>query len=150
MRLVAGTVLIFRAVAGLSGALAIGPAPLLVFQIGLGLLLLAGLWTPIAGTLAAVLAFWRSSRITESPGFKSCWPLSAWRWRCSGPASGRLTLACLDGSASTFAIGRVVLTPRRPSEAICRSAGPNSLSAVHGRIAVKLEQLPMSQHLSLD
>jgi putative oxidoreductase len=59
MRLVAGTELILRAVAGLSGALAIGPAPLLVFQIGLGLLLLAGLWTPVAGTLAAVLAFWR-------------------------------------------------------------------------------------------
>ena len=59
MRLVAGTVLIIRAVAGLSGALAIGPAPLLVFQIGLGLLLLAGLWTPVAGTLAAVLALGR-------------------------------------------------------------------------------------------
>jgi Carboxypeptidase regulatory-like domain len=72
-----------------------------------------------------------SSRITESRGFRSCWPLSAWRWRCSGPASGRLTLACLDGNASTFAIGRVVLTPGRPSEPICRSAGPNSLSAVH-------------------
>jgi putative oxidoreductase len=59
MRLVAGTVLLVRAVAGLSGALAIGPPPVLVFQIGLGLLLLAGLWTPVAGTLAAVLAFWR-------------------------------------------------------------------------------------------
>jgi putative oxidoreductase len=59
LRLVAGTVSIWRAAAGLSGALAIGPAPVLVFQIGLGLLLLAGLWTPVAGTLAAVLAFWR-------------------------------------------------------------------------------------------
>ena len=59
MRLVAGTTLIFRGVAGLSGALAIGPAPLLVFQIGLGLLLLAGLWTPVAGTLAAMIAVWR-------------------------------------------------------------------------------------------
>jgi putative oxidoreductase len=59
MRLVAGAVLIFRAVAGLSGALAIGPPLLLVFQIGLGLLLLAGLWTPVAATLAAVLALGR-------------------------------------------------------------------------------------------
>ena len=59
MRLVAGTVMIFRAVAGLSGAIAIGPAPLLVLQIGLGLLLLTGLWTPVAGTLAAVLALGR-------------------------------------------------------------------------------------------
>jgi len=59
MRLVAGTVLIVRAVMGLSGALAIGPAPLLVFQIGLGLLLLAGFWTPVAGTLGAMIAVWR-------------------------------------------------------------------------------------------
>jgi uncharacterized membrane protein YphA (DoxX/SURF4 family) len=59
MRLVAGVVLVFRGIAGLSGALAIGPAPLLVFQIGLGLLLLAGLWTPVAGTLAAMLALGR-------------------------------------------------------------------------------------------
>jgi uncharacterized membrane protein YphA (DoxX/SURF4 family) len=59
MRLVAGTVLIVRAGMGLSGALAIGPAPLLVFQIGLGLLLLAGLWTPVAGTLGAMIAVWR-------------------------------------------------------------------------------------------
>jgi putative oxidoreductase len=59
MRLVAGTVLIVRAVAGLSGALAIGPAPLLVIQTGLGLLLLTGLWTPVAGTLVAVIAVGR-------------------------------------------------------------------------------------------
>jgi len=59
MRLVAGTVLIFRAVAGLSGALATEPAPLLMVQIGFGLLLLAGLWTPVAGTLVAVVALWR-------------------------------------------------------------------------------------------
>jgi len=59
MRLVAGTVLIVRAVMGLSGAIAIGPAPLLVVQIGLGLLVLAGLWTPVAGTLVAVAALWR-------------------------------------------------------------------------------------------
>jgi uncharacterized membrane protein YphA (DoxX/SURF4 family) len=59
MRLVAGAVLIVRAVAGLSGALAIGPRALLVFQIGLGILLLAGLWTPVAGTLVAVIALGR-------------------------------------------------------------------------------------------
>lgn len=59
LRLVAGTTLMFRGAAGLSGALAIGTAPLLVFQIGLGLLLVAGLWTPVAGTLAAMIAVWR-------------------------------------------------------------------------------------------
>ena len=59
MRLVAGTVLIVRAVMALSGAIAIGPVPLLVIQIGFGLLLLAGLWTPVAGTLVALVALWR-------------------------------------------------------------------------------------------
>jgi putative oxidoreductase len=59
MRLVAGAVLVFRGTAGLAAALAIGPLPLLVFQIGLGLLLLVGLWTPVAGTLVAVLALGR-------------------------------------------------------------------------------------------
>ena len=59
MRFVAGTVLTVRAGAGLSGALAIGPAPLLVLQIGLGLLLLTGLWTPVAGTLVAVISLGR-------------------------------------------------------------------------------------------
>jgi hypothetical protein len=59
MRLVSGTVSIVRAAMGLSGAIAIGPAPLLVLQIGLGLLLLSGLWTPLAGTLVAVIALGR-------------------------------------------------------------------------------------------
>jgi len=59
MRLVAGTTLIVRGAMGLLGALAIGPAPLLVFQIALGLLLLAGFWTPVAGTLGAMIAAWR-------------------------------------------------------------------------------------------
>jgi hypothetical protein len=55
MRLVAGVTLLLRAIAGLSGELAIGPTPLLLFQIGFGTLLLAGLWTPVAGTLVAIL-----------------------------------------------------------------------------------------------
>jgi putative oxidoreductase len=59
MRLVAGAVLVVRGIAALSGALEIGPAPLIVVQIGLGLLLLAGLWTPIAGTVVAMLALGR-------------------------------------------------------------------------------------------
>jgi len=54
MRLVAGGTLIVRAVVGLSGALTIAPAPLLVLQIAFGILLLIGLWTPVAGTLVAV------------------------------------------------------------------------------------------------
>jgi hypothetical protein len=55
MRLVAGTALIYRGTSGLSGEFAIGLAALDVFQLLLGLLLLAGLWTPVAGTLVAIL-----------------------------------------------------------------------------------------------
>ena len=55
MRLVAGGVMIVRATAGLSGVITLAPAPILVVQIGLGLLLIAGLWTPVAGTLVAIL-----------------------------------------------------------------------------------------------
>jgi len=55
MRLVAGGVLVFRGVAGFTGALTIGPPPVLLAKIVLGLLLLAGLWTPVAGTLVAIL-----------------------------------------------------------------------------------------------
>ena len=55
MRLVAGGVMIVRATAGLSGVITLAPAPILVVQIGLGLLLIAGLWTPVAGTLVIIL-----------------------------------------------------------------------------------------------
>lgn len=55
MRLVAGAVLIFRGVAGLTGALAIGPEPVLILKIVLALFLVLGLWTPVTAGLAAVL-----------------------------------------------------------------------------------------------
>jgi hypothetical protein len=97
MRLVAGTVLIFRAAAGLSGALAIGPPLLLVFQTGLGLLLLAGLWTPIAGTFAAVLALWRLFSHYGEPWIQVLLATLGVSLALLGPASGRSTLACLDG-----------------------------------------------------
>jgi putative oxidoreductase len=55
MRLVAGGVLIYRGVAGLTGVLVIGPTPVLIAKISLGVLLMLGLWTPVAGALVAVL-----------------------------------------------------------------------------------------------
>src|SRR5262245_46504406 len=59
MRLVAGTALITRAVAGLVGARALGPDVANYFQIVLGVLLLAGLWTPVTGTLVMLEQIWR-------------------------------------------------------------------------------------------
>ena len=58
MRLVVGTALIARAVAILCSGPKLGPAILQVLTAGAGLLLLAGLWTPIAGPLVALLYIW--------------------------------------------------------------------------------------------
>jgi hypothetical protein len=55
MRLVAGSVLIYRGFAGLLADPAIGPVPVLFAKIMLGTLLIAGLWTPIAASLTAFL-----------------------------------------------------------------------------------------------
>jgi hypothetical protein len=58
MRLVAGIALVARAVAILCSGPKIGPAILQVLTGGAGLLLLAGLWTPIAGALVTVIYIW--------------------------------------------------------------------------------------------
>ena len=58
MRLVVGTALIARAVAILCSGPKLGPAILQVLTAVAGLLLLAGLWTPIAGALVAVIYIW--------------------------------------------------------------------------------------------
>ena len=55
MRLVATIVLITRGVEELHGGLPPEFAAALLAGIGLGLLMLAGLWTPVAGVLVAVL-----------------------------------------------------------------------------------------------
>lgn len=65
MRLVAGTVLLARAIVILGGGPKLGPAILRVLTIVAGLLLLAGLWTPIAGALAALIYIWD---IFSAPG----------------------------------------------------------------------------------
>jgi len=67
MRLVAGTSLFIRGIASLSTALAMEPTLWLVFNVGLGILLLAGLWTPVAGTLVAVIELWGLFSRREDP-----------------------------------------------------------------------------------
>jgi uncharacterized membrane protein YphA (DoxX/SURF4 family) len=58
MRLVSGIALVARAVVLLLDGPKPGPAILQVLAAGAGLLLLAGLWTPIAGALVAVICIW--------------------------------------------------------------------------------------------
>jgi putative oxidoreductase len=58
MRLVAGIALVVEGV--MSGGTSIGAAIVHVLGAGAGILLLAGLWTPIAGVLVAILALWQA------------------------------------------------------------------------------------------
>jgi len=55
MRLVTGVTLIFRGVMKLAGGPPTYLAAMSVLLIGAGILLLVGLWTPIAGTLVSVI-----------------------------------------------------------------------------------------------
>jgi uncharacterized membrane protein YphA (DoxX/SURF4 family) len=55
MRLVAGIALVVHGVTTLRNQTAIGAVILQVPATGAGILLLAGLWTPIAGTLVALI-----------------------------------------------------------------------------------------------
>ena len=58
MRLVAGIALVTRAVAILCDGPQLGPAILQVLTAGAGLLIFAGLWTPIAAALVVVIYVW--------------------------------------------------------------------------------------------
>jgi uncharacterized membrane protein YphA (DoxX/SURF4 family) len=60
MRVVAGTALIVHEVMMLRGGPPLGSAILHVFTTAVGILLFAGLWTPIAGALVAVIALWQA------------------------------------------------------------------------------------------
>ena len=70
MRLSAGMALVVQGVLALLAGPPLGAAVLFqALSIGLGILLLAGLWTPVAGTLVAAAALWNV--------FSSGHP---WRW----------------------------------------------------------------------
>lgn len=58
LRVVAGITLVFRAAMELRSDPPFGPTILSVLTGATGILLLVGLWTPIAGALVAILALW--------------------------------------------------------------------------------------------
>jgi putative oxidoreductase len=58
MRAVAATALTAEAFGGRSAPIAAGSATIMVFQAAAGLLLLVGLWTPVAGLVVVVLEAW--------------------------------------------------------------------------------------------
>ena len=65
LRLGIGGVLVARAAVALGTGLALGAAALHAFTLVVGILLIVGLWTPIAAVLAAGLAAWGA---LSSPG----------------------------------------------------------------------------------
>ena len=58
MRLVVGIALIHHGIAGLRAEPQLGRVVLDVLATGAGLFLLAGLWTPVAGSVVAVIELW--------------------------------------------------------------------------------------------
>jgi len=67
MRLVAGTALIVHGIEGFSTGQPIEPVILDILAIADGALLVAGLWTPIAGSLVVILALWSALEQKGNP-----------------------------------------------------------------------------------
>ena len=67
MRLVAGLAVIAQGLLSLRIELSIGTAVLPAIAITIGILLIAGLWTPISGWLVAVLGLWNAISQTGDP-----------------------------------------------------------------------------------
>jgi uncharacterized membrane protein YphA (DoxX/SURF4 family) len=73
MRLLAGIAMVVQAVSALLAGPPLGAVLFQSLSIGLGILLLAGLWTPVAGTLVAAEALWN----VFSSGQPWCWIMLA-------------------------------------------------------------------------
>ena len=69
MRLVAGGALVARAAMALAAGLALGAAALQAFILVIGVLLIVGLWTPVAAMLAAAIAAWGAFANPGTAGF---------------------------------------------------------------------------------
>jgi uncharacterized membrane protein YphA (DoxX/SURF4 family) len=69
MRLVAGIVLVDRGIMSLWAGQPTYLAVLSMFLTAAGLLLLLGLWTPVAGTLVAVIELWKIFLHVGDPWF---------------------------------------------------------------------------------
>jgi uncharacterized membrane protein YphA (DoxX/SURF4 family) len=107
MRVVAAAALGVKAVSGSSDQLAIASATIVALQIGAGLLLLLGLWTPLAGLLVVVLEGWLLFAHTQDP----------WPHILLATLGGALTLlgpGAWSADARLYGWKRVDISDRRP------------------------------------
>jgi hypothetical protein len=108
MRLVVGSALVVRAVSKLWIDPPLNVTIPAVLAIGAGILLIAGLWTPIAGTSVALIEIWK---IIMLPGDK-------WVWLLLGTAGAALAMlgpGLWSIDARLFGWKRIEAPPREES-----------------------------------
>ena len=67
MRLVAGAAILTHSFETMRTGPPIGPSIAEVVRMAIGILLLGGLWTPVSGSLVAVLGIWDAIRVLGDP-----------------------------------------------------------------------------------
>ena len=106
MRLVGGAGLLYRGITGLWGSPPLGRTVLELLVAGAGMFLLAGLWTPIVGSLVALVELWNCFSLAGDP-----WPhllLGA-----LGAALAMLGPGAWSADARLFGWRRIVIPDRK-------------------------------------
>ena len=117
MRVVTAAALASKAMSGLSTEVPIGSITLSILQAGVALLLLAGLWTPIAGLCVVGLDGW----------LLSSWPPDAWAHILLATLGGALALlgpGAWSADARLFGWKRIDISDRRARDTTSAESEP--------------------------